>query len=292
MNRLIIVTLFIISSLTVTAQQKLNAQVLDAKSQKAVPFATVKNESQNRGGFTSEAGFIFIEAQPGDTLEIQSLGYYTKRIVVLDTLNLANILLEPNDHVLKEVTITASRKRGKKTQYGYHKSSKDSYTAYNVPIGFQIGVYIPNNNHMQGYVDKAYFRLKKVGLEESMFRIRVYKFDPLTMLPGEEITNQQIIETVRLSKGNLSVDLSPYSIEFPREGIVLALEFLGEKNNLGQFVKKYEHFKLQIAKSKNDEQNLTFYKNISFGWGLYPLKATNGSSTNAMFGIEVSVNNN
>ena len=291
MRELAVLFVLMVVALTVNAQVTIKAQVLDSLTREPVPFATVKVSGKNLGGFTTVEGDFLISADEQDTLIVHSLGYTDKRIPVSSLLSNSIIALVPAPDLMEAVEVVASNKKlkTKKEELGYHKEDKDNYARMNVPIGFQVAVYIPNTFRAESYLTKSYFRLKKVDFEKTYFRVRVYEYDPVRKKPGKEIYHKQVIEKVGVVKGILTVDLSSYGIQMPPQGIVLALEFLGEEGSSGQFIKKHDFFELQLGQSKNSEENRTFLEGINSNWVLYTPKATNGSSTNTMFGIEVDV---
>ncbi len=63
------------------------AKVLDCNTGIAIPFADIFNESQRKGIFTDSSGFFRMRVQAGDTLVIQSFGYFAKVYVIKNPIN-------------------------------------------------------------------------------------------------------------------------------------------------------------------------------------------------------------
>ncbi len=113
-----IVLLLSISYPVIYCQQPdyISGKVVDSKTSKPVPYATVRLKNSQVGVISNAEGDFRILNNPGfqsDSLIVSCIGYYRLSLAfsVLKTSAMNNLKLVPNIYSLKEVRITARKKR-------------------------------------------------------------------------------------------------------------------------------------------------------------------------------------
>lgn len=66
-------------------QSKIIGRVVDASSKETIRFAHIENYTSHATTFTDTSGTFSLNANEGDTLIFSAIGYYYKKVIVLDT---------------------------------------------------------------------------------------------------------------------------------------------------------------------------------------------------------------
>lgn len=109
--------LLLLFTTAIFSQQKefIDGRLIDSKTQESIVFATIKIKNKARGVISNMDGGFKIPTQYrayGDTLEISSMGYVSKSIILLDLLeDKINVIeLDVAIEVLDEVVVRGSRR--------------------------------------------------------------------------------------------------------------------------------------------------------------------------------------
>lgn len=82
----IIILLFSLSFIINSTQAKISGSLIEMESNLEIPFGTVINYSLGTGVICDEYGNFNIDANLGDTIIIQTLGYLAEKIIVTDSM--------------------------------------------------------------------------------------------------------------------------------------------------------------------------------------------------------------
>lgn len=223
---------FVAFSLTFTlpllgiCQENLKGTV-KATSGEIIPYANIIVTGKQGGTYSDEVGNFEINVMPFDSLTFSSIGYKRITLSVGDIKIGGNqIYLSSDITQLQTVTIESKKNRIKieRGEFGYTKTKRRSMISSGIP-GTQFATFIMNNSEKQGFVE--YFLLGITCERKSRIRIRLYR--PTTRNGvGQETTKQNLLFDIIGNHKRYKLDVSMYQIPFEKEGIIVALEFLGE----------------------------------------------------------------
>jgi len=95
-------------------------------------------------------------------------------------------------------------------------------------------MYIPNTDvNSQEHITTLHYRIKKYGNKTSIVRPHLYSVDKNNGNPNKELLNNNIIVSVKDKNNILSIDISKMNIIFPKDGIFVALEWVGNTSDIG-----------------------------------------------------------
>lgn len=121
MRYLIIIAIFIVSSLNVDAQNRVTGTVISGTDVKPLAGVTIKILNKKATVYTDDNGFFsLLLSTETDTLEISHIGYRSNKIAVLSIANKSLLVkLIPREQVLEEIKVVSS---------GYQKLPKERAT--------------------------------------------------------------------------------------------------------------------------------------------------------------------
>lgn len=254
--------------LMVSAQEK-EIKILNSENNKPISYANIKFLKSKKGTFSDEKGIFLISNNEIDSLLISVLGFEDKVLSVSKIKD--TIFLIPKTITLKEITLS-----NKKAEYGYFKKTRKFIRS--VLNRVIVAMYIPNNNiDNQEYITTLHYRIKKYGTKPSIVRPHLYSVNKKNGNPNKELLNNNIIVDVEDKNNILSIDISKMNIIFPKDGIFVALEWVGNTSDIG-----FGYSKLTDKDNSHYAvlTSLEFKKNI---W--IPLTPKKEDKTIAHFGI-------
>lgn len=207
----------------VNAQEK-EIRILNSKNNKPISYANIKFLKSKKGTFSDDKGIFSINSSINDSLLISVLGF-EKKIFPIREIKYT-IFLNSKTITLKEITLSSRKK-----EYGYFKKNgKFIRSALNRIV---VAMYIPNENKKNEYITHLHYRIKKFGNKLSTVRPHLLDVNKLTKNPSKEILNENIVVSINKKNKILSIDITDKNINFPKEGIFVALEWVGNTKNLG-----------------------------------------------------------
>jgi hypothetical protein len=209
-------------------QISINGKVINKRTKEVIAFATVGLVKENIGTNALENGsFQLNSLKPilNDTLIISCLGFVTLK---LPTVNLSKgikiIELDEHQITLDEVSV---KSRTSWTYYtlndfsncGNHFITSGGYQT-------QIAQHLQALDYNSILTEVKICRMSSfiIDPEKTIFRIRVYDIDSLTMSPSSDLCDQ-IIEVKTRSK-TATVNLEKYKIRIPNKDFFVAVEWL------------------------------------------------------------------
>lgn len=166
------------------------------------------------------------EINQKDTLQISRIGYKTLKFstqAFLDILKTnPTIALEPVPYQLEGVTVKSSD--ADKRRVGYQSSSKRLFGFWNdsLALGGEHASKILMRKGPLKLEDVSFNIIANIS-DSLLVRVNVYEFE--NGLPGKNISNGNILYTIRQRQGTIAVDLSPYNIVVDSH-FVISLELL------------------------------------------------------------------
>lgn len=198
---------------------------------KPVDFANIGVVDRAKGTVSDFDGTFKFELDENeinqkDTLQISRIGYKTLRFstqAFLDILKTnPTIALEPVPYQLEGVTVKSSD--ADKRRVGYQSSSKRLFGFWNdsLALGGEHASKILLRRGPLKLEDVSFNIIANIS-DSLLVRVNVYDFE--NGLPGKNISNGNILYTIRQRQGTIAIDLSPYNIVVDSH-FVISLELL------------------------------------------------------------------
>lgn len=220
--------------------QSFDYTIKSKKTLNTLAYVNVSILNKRVGTSTNLKGKFSIQLEKfkSDTLLISYLGFKPKKIAISSILKnpvaYKVIYLEDELSSLDDVIIQIRKKKyGSKHSLGLRK--KWFYSRVGVQFGMEQAILIPNDKSKVGKIEEVSFW---VGKEEQLFynsrltwfRIKFYSYDKEKNEPKELLSYQDIIvKPQENEKQNLKVDVSSYSIPFPKGGVCVVIETVNPK---------------------------------------------------------------
>ena len=256
------------SSRLLSAQDayEVSGTVRDAKGT-PIPYASISLAGETAGGYSDRTGdfSIRVEKFPA-SLMVTNVGYERKEITVDSATHNLKVELEEKIVMLNEVVVTNSKAKPK--SIGSPKNPKGLFTHIAYKDFEQVGIII--NNHKQALYThpkwlsiaiKIDYRplIDKRGKTDGnrKVRLRIYKLGSEGNNLSDLLHNNIMVVAPRKG-GWTTIDIEKYQLELPREGFIVAIEWLPTVYDNPED-KKYKIDHLQIKGHKIREYENKFY---------------------------------
>lgn len=234
---LLMVVLALFSSST-HAQLSVRGELLNEGNGTPIPYANIGILHKNIGTISNADGsfeLLLDSTFLGEAITFSALGYAKKDLKVqsLTTQAVNRILLQEQEEVLNEVTIRADVKKIKSRKTAL--LGNEVHTAGTIRLeadqaGGSVALLI-SNRHPAVYVEKARLYILQNSTDSFKVRVRLYKKDAETGMPGVDILNESIVITSALQKGWLEVDLNFYNLRITDPEFFLAFEWILDRDD-------------------------------------------------------------
>ena len=163
------------------------------------------------------------EKYKNDSVVVSSMGFEKKYMSIgeLAGFNGKFIFLKENVISLPAIYINS---RDYKTEEVGNKGNFTSGSIYLDTHGQQTGLFVENKHRSRGTLQAVSFYLCETGNTEAPLRIRIYSVDSLSEKPDQDLLPEIFIVQPDVDKGWYTVDLRSYRIDFPENGLFVALE--------------------------------------------------------------------
>lgn len=207
--------------LDIIAQVKYIGKIKNAKTGKSIPYVTVKLVKEDISVAADENGIFSLQSQrpvANDRLFFSGIGYKPKEITTVNYKENQIILMEEENRILDEVSITAQIHN--KTLNEFRRSDFIKYFFdYQIAQEFQR----PENCR---YLKSVVINLDKKHFNDNdkvRFRIRVYDYDAKKRCPGADLC-LEVIEISHEGDSPVNIDLDRYKIRIPNDRFFVAIE--------------------------------------------------------------------
>jgi len=230
------------------------SRLFNSNTNDPIAFASIWVEHTNIGTTSNENGKFTLDLNDSsNVVAFSAIGYELKKIK--SGLLKDSIFLKPVTRPKQENLDGPKNRKRTITIGNYNKASiKDFFGTGKLP-----GTTARFFEYKKSYDNTPYLGQIKVlthsDLSRAKFLIKLYKKDS-TGKPGEYLYHENIIATARRGKRSTKVDLPPLNIQFPENGLFVAVEWLIIEDN--QYTYSY------ISPGKKGELNDTSYE-PSFG---------------------------
>jgi hypothetical protein len=228
-RRFIVVAVLTVSAVRTSAQSISYSGVVQDSLNKPIPYATIIEQkgligvlSNGNGEFT----IVIPDSLTSSTLSVSCIGYETTLIQIKDlkTGNSNEITLHEKQFILATVTVLSSRAKFCPEVRGVNNNkSKGNFL---MKSGEELALFIPTTPADSGIVKAVRYYIRKEGVPDSPFRVKLYKVNSITKGPGELLLDHDTI--VRAERGNrwCEIDLSAFNIPVPENGFFVAMQWL------------------------------------------------------------------
>ncbi|WBA41278.1 hypothetical protein [Hymenobacter canadensis] len=265
------------------AQRALTGTVHDAQGA-AVPFAVVELPARHLGVQANQDGYFSLplptDLIPADSLVVSALGFQRRRLIPATAA--ARLQLQALPVALTGVTVHAAATPPQwlgpeedTDRFGFSQNG----LSLEKNTGWQIARYFQPT--ATGYLTGARFFVKADGagncdksLLKTPFRVRVYTADGPNGGPGTDLLTTSVLASATKA-GWVTVDLRPYNLAFPAQGVFVAMEWVYTSD---QFLCSYQYTQLLTKDKKTGTrygqslggrlttQTQTWYYTIVYGW--------------------------
>ncbi|WP_062057945.1 hypothetical protein [Aquimarina longa] len=230
--------------------------VLDSLHNTPVSYATI-SFGNGKGTFADGDGnFRFSKKwYPDiDSLYISAVGY---KEVLLSTTSLPNkIILVQNIAELKEVYITAEKKRKYKTKKIPSEVHNDYFKSWLPTVESEIAVFFSKDSDKSTKIASVYLPIKTESSNRNskrtqsfstIFKMQFYSNHdsyPDKRLPYEDI----IFKVTNNDKSNYELDISEYKIFIPKNGIFVSIQVMGYTDKEGKLLQTKKYSEIETKK--------------------------------------------
>ncbi len=256
------ILLFYFLSITIFSfsQTEISAFVF-SENKKPLPYCSIVLKNQHKGTYSDSTGRfnLYVEQLNSDSVIISYLGYKTLVLPIKElTLEQRDTLfLKQNNYLLKEVTVLPGKYQTIKFKAnrnfpGNFLGSSNSIIAYHL------------NKHHGGYLKEITFYYNSGGLNV-LAGIRIYKKNEI-FSHEDNMLDTNLIFKLKQGSHRLKVNLQPYYLKIPSEGILIGIEFINNPSYHNKD-KKYR-FNVQLRYQEEEEAN-SYITWPGMGWKTY-----------------------
>lgn len=227
--KIALVFLLLLPLLGQAQETRITGRVVDAKTQEAIPFASIGLLKEGTGALTNEKGYfqiIGLNKSEQDSLIFMTMGY-NRHAVLVEHGQAANLRIELRSRPIGGIIFCPV------TPYVFDKTAEGEVIA-GLP-GTQYAFFIKNDKRKKIRKMKSVsFYIGEQSFPMAPFRVRVFKADGKNHSPKTALITEPAFLTVPRAGERYTRDLSRYNIAVPKEGYFVALEFGESANALPQ----------------------------------------------------------
>lgn len=210
--------------------QPTRTSIIDSENKEPLSYSLITWDDDKKGLYADKNGEIEFPMDLKDSVTIQALGYESRIISINDLKSKTAIPLKQKAVALNEVSVTAQKYIEKKISLPKtkrkHKSSIGSCSNYSFIIGTSF-ITPPKS-----YLKEVAIHFKNKGEGNVKLRLRIFGLNGYGV-PDEDLLRENIILPEK--KGWVYVDATPFSIYLPKNGFVVAVEFMKDTSNPNRF---------------------------------------------------------
>ncbi|MEW7292222.1 hypothetical protein [Aquimarina sp. 2304DJ70-9] len=281
-----------------------NYSVLDSVQKTPISYATISFGNGNGTFADADGNFQFSKKwYPDiDSLYISALGH---KEVTLSTKSLPKeILLIEDVAMLKEVVITAEKKRKYKTKKLTSEVHNDYFKSWLPTVESEIAVFFPKSTEKSTKIASVYLPVKvessnrnatKNQSFSTVFKMQFYANN--SGYPGKRLFYDDVIFSVTdKDKSNFELNVSEHKVFIPKDGIFISIQVLGYAGKDGklQQTKKYSEIETRkgIVKVPTTFRPLLPFTDKITGYKTFTRRIFFKNRTWQRFDPEYSDNNN
>ena len=223
--------LFLLLPLFVLCQnQTAKGLILDKKTNEPIPYVNISILESQIGTSSHEDGSYSLEINKEDlnkVVKLSSLGYEVSKMPISLFLKSGEVFLQPLVEQLDEVVI--SEKFEEKTLIVNELNEDDLCQGYgsSAQNPWLLSLYFPFYDDYEDvdFIKSVRLHFGNFKNKKAKFRLRLFSIGK-DSLPDKDLLKENIIVSLKKKQKIVDVDISDYSIIFPREGFYVAFEWL------------------------------------------------------------------
>ena len=218
----------LISSLV--AQTQVSIVATDAKTGTPLPYALLRYADAPGGTYADVAGYLTAELPPkANALVFSAIGYRSDTLTRSELTD--TVRLDPVSYQTDLVIVSSDRRKHETVRYGNTASPFPATHGFAFTPGTVVVRYLGGDWKRSGQLATVTFRLDIEGRGcAAKVRVRVFSAQQIGQSggPDQDVLRETVLLDVRPGKNKYTVDLSPYNIHYPPEGLCIGIEFLGK----------------------------------------------------------------
>ncbi|MDZ7773195.1 MAG: carboxypeptidase-like regulatory domain-containing protein [Balneolaceae bacterium] len=213
--------------------------ILDAESDKAIPYAHVGIQAEHVGTASIQDGTFTLELDQkyrDDTLQVSAIGYQTEKYLLSSVLESNSPLrLQPKTYQMKEITVTDNRPEtkwiGKKVRPILGSGARGLARGGD-RIGAAFAFRVNWNRFLPLKLLHARMFLKRNKNDSLKMRCSIAAVDSSSKRPGRNLIPQAVITTSTKDKGWITCDFNKHDIYIEQKHFYVIFEWLTNKNHV------------------------------------------------------------
>lgn len=202
----------------------------DSTDKQPIPYVNIWIENEDIGTTSDINGKFTLNISPNSnkTIIFSSVGYKTKKIN--SNIDLNTVFLQPQIIELQEVTVSNKKEIKSKTIGKFDKSQVKSHVlSGNKPL--MIAEYFPYNEEFEETPFIKTIRLPiKSKVDNCKFNIRLLTLSD-NGVPEKYYFDENLICLAKKGNSIVTINLADKNIVFPKEGLIIAMEWLFIEEN-------------------------------------------------------------
>ncbi|MFC4632374.1 carboxypeptidase-like regulatory domain-containing protein [Dokdonia ponticola] len=241
--RYLITLLFLATSSLFSQEITIRGVVVDKETNKQIPYVNLSILDKEGGTSSNEDGLYTLKVLRDvldSDLSITSLGYRDTIISIKKMVSIDTVFLTPKTEWLNEVLVSTAPKNLEELIVNplFKKKSKGGFRGGKSP--YIVAMFFPHKEIYDSFNHLKNVNFQLYRHEESSARVRIYRRGT-DGLPSEDVLKESVIVDIKKGQRDVTVDVSEYDIQIPREGFYIAFEWL--------YIPKNEY--VEVYKSKN-----------------------------------------
>lgn len=206
-------------------------RVINKESNQPIPYVNVSIHGTLKGTYSDENGYATVRVSATDTLLISAIGFESLKLnafTIKGEVALKQAIVE-----LDPIVVRSKRMKGVQSTIGYSKAKKVGiYSGYKT-----AALQIDNARGRSGKVSFVYYVVGHgAEFKSTNYKVRVRIYDVVNNQPGRDLLAEDLTQDIIRNQRNIVLDVRPFEIPFPKEGVFVALEFLGYYDEGDRFV--------------------------------------------------------
>ncbi len=210
--------------------------IYEAGTERPVSYATVSVRNHQIGCISDINGsfeLVIGNTNLKDSLHFSSMGFEPITIPVKEFMQYREKLIYLNGMTYEIPPAHVSSRNFKKVTMG-NSRKLSSGSLYMDTNGQQAALFIDNDKGINGKILSVNYYLSVKGNTNAPFRVRIYRVDSLTGMPGSDLLGEMVVVKPDIRRGLYSVDVGKFDIMVPENGFYIAME--------GVFPNDYEFY--------------------------------------------------
>ena len=230
MSKLYTLLLFLCIHNFGNAQFTIQGEVIDVKTQKAIPYINIGIIASSKGTVSDDEGrFVLTVESENDIVTFSGIGYETKNMAVREFVVQSWVALIPKEYAFEAVEIVANKFEEGNVILGVRNKNRGLSIGFgSAQLGTEIGA--PIKIEKPSFLKTANFVFNHAKGDSVLLRVNIYELDDGVI--GRNLLPENVIIREKQKKGKISVNLEEYNL-IVESDVLLTLEWLRDFDENG-----------------------------------------------------------